>query len=69
MSAARLTAARALLDQPPPAAVPGQIAIPDDALNIIRGTLTDHHLDHPDTQTDHIARQLTRHGWTITPAT
>lgn len=66
--AQRLAGARAHLDKPPTPTVPGQTAIPLAALAIIRGTLTDHPRDHPETQTAHIHDELTRNGWTITPA-
>lgn len=68
--AARLTHTRRLLDTPPPAAVPGQTTIPDAALAVMTAAEDDAHPDDtPQQRAHHIARELTRHGWTITPTT
>jgi hypothetical protein len=67
--AGRLAATRALLDTPPPAAVPGQTAIPLAALAVLEAAETDatdlHEDDHA--RATRVATYLASSGWTITP--
>lgn len=66
---ARLNAARALLDTPPPAAVPGQLTIPDAALAVIEAALddADQNGETHRTRARRIAEELHTAGWLTTP--
>lgn len=61
---------RALLNQPPPAQIPGQLAIPDAALALLTAAEEDATtLGETDQQRAHrVATYLASSGWTITPA-
>lgn len=67
---ARLNATRALLDQPTPTRIRGQLTIPDAALALLTAAEEDATtLGEDDHQRAHrIATYLTSSGWTITPA-
>ena len=69
-AARRLANTRAQLDTPPTPAVPGQLAIPAAALAVIEAAEQDSTARHEDdhTRAARVSRDLTRHGWTITPA-
>ncbi|MGA4941744.1 hypothetical protein [Streptomyces cinereoruber] len=69
-AARRLATTRALLDQPTPAPVPGQTAIPLAALAVLEAAETDatdlREDDHA--RATRVATYLASSGWTITPA-
>ncbi|MFF8839601.1 hypothetical protein [Streptomyces sp. NPDC015130] len=66
----RLSIVRAQLDTPPPATVPGQLAIPAAALAVLEAAEQDatnlHEDDHA--RAERAALYLASSGWTITPA-
>lgn len=66
--AQRLAGARALLDTPPPAPVPGQLTIPAAALAVIEAALDDSDRLHEPLylQARRVARDLAREGWNFT---
>lgn len=68
--AQRLAGARALLDTPPPATVPGQTAIPLAALAVIDAAEEDATdlLEDDHARAARVATYLASSGWTITPA-
>lgn len=67
---ARLNATRALLDQPTPARIRGQLTIPAAALALLTAAEQDATtLGETDQQRAHrVATYLASSGWTITPA-
>lgn len=67
-AARRLATTRALLDTPPPTAVPGQLAIPAAAVAVIKAALDDaDRLREPlYLQARRVARDLAREGWNFT---
>jgi hypothetical protein len=68
--ARRLAATRALLDQPPVAPVPGQLAIPAAAVADIEAALDDADRlgETGHARAERAALYLASSGWTITPA-
>ncbi|MDF2708151.1 MAG: hypothetical protein K0R62_3803 [Nonomuraea muscovyensis] len=68
--AGRLAATRALLDQPPAPAVPGQLTIPAAALAVIEAALDDADRlgETGHARAERAALYLASSGWTITPA-
>ncbi|MFD3535206.1 hypothetical protein [Streptomyces sp. NPDC058664] len=68
--ARRLATTRALLDTPPPTAIPGQTAIPLAALAVLEAAETDATdlLEDDHARATRVATYLASSGWTITPA-
>lgn len=67
-AARRLAATRALLDQPPPTPITGQLTIPAAALAVIEAALDDSDRLHEPLhiQARRVARDLAREGWNFT---
>ncbi|MFB7421631.1 hypothetical protein ACFC1L_44610 [Streptomyces sp. NPDC056210] len=69
-AARRLDTTRALLDTPPPTAMPGQLAIPAAAVADIEAALDDADRlgETGHARAERAALYLASSGWTITPA-
>lgn len=67
-AARRLDRTRALLDTPPPASVPGQLAIPDAALAVIEAAIDDAEQNNETgrIRARRVARELAHSGWNFT---